>query len=152
MNEETKQFIQNELKQFRDDIAEIITAGFENVDKRFENVDERFESIDKRFENVDKRFVSMDKRFDGMDKRFVSMDKRFDGMDKRFVSMDKRFDVLEKDLDDFRIETGVSLIHIQRDVTDLRKHLEPLGEPYEVEDMLARLKYVEKKLKIESGK
>ena len=138
MNEETKQFIQNELKQFRDDIAEIITAGFENVDKRFENVDERFESIDKRFENVDKRFVSMDKRFDGMD--------------KRFVSMDKRFDVLEKDLDDFRIETGVSLIHIQRDVTDLRKHLEPLGEPYEVEDMLARLKYVEKKLKIESGK
>lgn len=124
MNEETKQFIQSELKQFRNDLAEIITAGFDNVDRRFEDVD---------------------KRFDGADRRFEGIDKRFDGIDKRF-------DTLEKDLNDFKIETGANFIHIQRDINDLRNHLAPLGEPLEVMDMLARLKYVEQKLGIESGK
>ena len=104
MNEETKQFIQSEFKQFRNDLAEIITAGFENVDKRFEQVDKRFDKLERRF-------------------------------------------------DDFELKTGENFRLLHNDIEDLRNNLTPLGtSPIEVEDLYARLKYVEQKLGIESGK
>ncbi|MBI2046257.1 MAG: hypothetical protein HYT28_02465 [Parcubacteria group bacterium] len=111
MNEETKQFLQSEFKQFRNDLAEIITAGFENVDERFKQVDKRFEQVDKRFDALERRF------------------------------------------EDFELKTGENFRLLHNDIEDLRNNLTPLGtSPIEVEDLYARLKYVEQKLGIESGK
>ena len=66
-------------------LAEATHAGFKRVDEqhnefvqetreRFDNVDKRFESVDQRFDNVDKRFESVDQRFDNMDKRFDQLE------------------------------------------------------------------------------
>jgi DNA repair exonuclease SbcCD ATPase subunit len=104
MNEETKQFIQSEFKQFRNDLAGIITTGFENIDKRFEQID-------------------------------------------------KRLDALERRLEDFELKTNENFRLLINNIEDLRNNLTPLGtSPIEVEDLYARLKYVEQKLGVESGK
>ncbi|MBA7553491.1 hypothetical protein ES705_46083 [subsurface metagenome] len=112
VRKESYQAQQLEIKSDIKILTEIQKQGFEQVDKRFEDMfkymDKRFEevtnSINKRFEQVDKRFENMNssinKRFEQVDKRFEDMlrymDKRFEQVDKRFEDMNNRFTDMSK--------------------------------------------------------
>ena len=71
---------------------------FDNVDRRFEQLDKKFDQridhlenkLDQRFEHIDKKF---DQRFEQLDKKF---DQRIDHLDKKF---EQRIDHLENKLD-----------------------------------------------------
>ena len=87
---------------------------------------------------VAKGFASQDKRFDQVDKRFEKVDERFEKVDERFEQVDRRF---------AHVEASLSII--QRDVEEIQRDMIYKDE---VEDLMARVKYVEMKLGIESGK
>jgi len=76
-------------------IAETVKMGFENVDKRFEDM---YKYMDKRFEDMykymDKRFEDMNKRFEDVNKRFEDVNKRFEDMNKRFEDSNKKINIL----------------------------------------------------------
>ncbi|MBS3954780.1 MAG: hypothetical protein KGZ88_17650 [Methylomicrobium sp.] len=101
--------VEEELKHQR----ELMLQGFENSNKRFEDVNRHFDEaradvnkrfeemradMNKRFEQVDKRFEQVDKHFEQVDKRFEQVDKRFEQVDKRFEQADKHFEQIEKHL------------------------------------------------------
>ncbi len=92
VRKESYQAQQLEIKSDIKILAEGQKQGFEQVDKRFEDMlrymDKRFEQVDKRFEDI---FRYMDKRFDQVDKRFEQVDKRFEDMNNRFTDMSKKF-------------------------------------------------------------
>ena len=87
--------------------------------------------IARGFEGVDKRFGVVDGRFRGIDGRLDGIDGRLDGIDVRLDHLD------------------ASVAQIQRDVHELK---EGVVYQQEYEDSLGRIKYVERKLGIESGK
>jgi chaperonin cofactor prefoldin len=61
------------LRDFRQDVDRRFDTFKDDIDKRFEQVDKRFEQVDKRFEQVDKRFeqiiASIDRLTDKLDVR-----------------------------------------------------------------------------------
>ncbi|MDP3947160.1 MAG: hypothetical protein Q8Q41_00520 [bacterium] len=71
--------------------------------------------------------------------------KGFEGVDKRFEQVDKRFDKLE-----------VEVAHISATFIMMQRDLEEIGKAFvrrdELQDVLARLRLVEQKLGIQSGK
>lgn len=80
----------------------------------------------------------------------------FDENHKRIDETHKRIDSLRTEVGDFRIETNerfnyanARLDKIEKDVADIRKHF---VYRYEFEDLMARVKYMEEKMGIESGK
>ena len=75
--------------------------------------------------------VDMDKRFEQVDKRFERLDARMDRFEARLAHIDARIAVIE------------------RDIAEIRKELVPRME---IEDIMARLSLVERKLGIKSGK
>ncbi|MEK7575761.1 MAG: hypothetical protein AAB491_01585 [Patescibacteria group bacterium] len=80
--------------------------------------------IDKRFEQVDEQFKQVDKRFERVDGQFEGVNGRLDNIDNR-------------------------LLVIERDIAEIRSHFVYREE---FEDLMARVKYLEKRLEIESGK
>ncbi|MEK9175662.1 MAG: hypothetical protein AAB795_03690 [Patescibacteria group bacterium] len=110
-----------------DDLAVMVKHGFDGVDKRFEQVDVRFEQVDVRFEQVDVRF---DQIVDTMIDK-ATFGKFAENVDRRFGHLEARMSTME------------------RDVSEIRKHFIYRDE---FEDALARLRLVEKKLGIKSGK
>ncbi len=92
--------VEEELKHQR----ELMTAGFKQMDRRFEQVnlemEKRFEQVEKRIERMDKRLeqvnLEMNQRFEQaqleMNKRFEQVDKRFEQVDKRIEQVDKRIE------------------------------------------------------------
>jgi len=88
------------------------------VQKGFDGVDKKFEGVDKKFDGVDKKFEAIDKRFDRVEKE---MKDGFKKVDDRFRQVNARLDIIEGDIRDF----------VGRD---------------EFEDVLSRLKLVEKTL------
>ncbi|MBI2639439.1 MAG: hypothetical protein HYW90_00905 [Candidatus Sungbacteria bacterium] len=91
-------------------------------------------SIDDLATMVQKGFVTAaeenGRRFDGIEKRLDGIDGRLDGIDGRLDRMDARLGRLETDVNELRKE----IVYRQ-----------------EFEDALARIKYMERKLGIESG-
>lgn len=76
--------------------------------------------------------------FSDMDKRFEQVDKRFEQVDKRFETVDDRFRNIE-----------AHLAMLSRDVGEIRQNF---VYRHEFEDAMARVKLIENKLKIKSGK
>jgi tetrahydromethanopterin S-methyltransferase subunit G len=70
--------------------------------------------------------------------------KGFSGVDKRFGEVDKRFDKVEARLDTLDARVG----RIEADIHELRGEI---VYRHEFEDVLGRIKYIERKLGIESG-
>jgi hypothetical protein len=64
----------DDLRQMRDEIVGEIR---EEMDARFQRVDERFMGIDARF-NIDARFGEVDRRFQGVETRLGSLENRVD--------------------------------------------------------------------------
>lgn len=50
-------------------------------------------------QQVNSRFDVMDQRFDAMDQRFDVMDQRFERADEKFEGIDRRFDRQDEDID-----------------------------------------------------
>ena len=82
----------------------VIRNQLENIEKRFDAVDQRFTESEKRMDQrfsesekrMDQRFDAVDQRFDAVDQRFAESEKR---MEQRFDAVDQRFDAVEKRLD-----------------------------------------------------
>lgn len=87
---------------------------------------------------IDGLAVMVKKGFDAVDQRFNAVDQRFDAVDQRFDGIEKRLDHMD-----------ARLSYVERDVAEIRKHFVYRDE---FEDALARLRFVEKKLGINSGK
>jgi archaellum component FlaC len=68
----------------------------------------------------------------------IEVDKRFEQVDKRFEQVDNRLDHMD-----------ARLANIEQDIAEIRKHF---VYRYEFEDLMARVKYLEQKLGVESGK
>lgn len=69
---------------------------------------------------------------------FAKVDERFVGIDERFVGIDGRIDNINS-----------RLFVIERDIAEIRSHF---VYRHEFEDLMARVKCVEVKLGVESGK
>lgn len=114
------------------DLITKIEKGFTVQEKRF---DDKLENlalmVAKGFEHVDKRFEQIDSRFDLMDQRFEQVDKRFEQVDRRFAHIEATLSTVQRDIE------GIQREMVYKD---------------EMEDLMARVKYVEMKLGIESGK
>ncbi|MFO8232549.1 MAG: hypothetical protein R6U20_07770 [Longimonas sp.] len=94
--------LENEVRHLRTDMED----GFEQVDRRFVQIQEQFEvrfdqlneRFDRRAEQVDERFdrraEQVDERFEAMERRFDSVDRRLDKMDAKIVRYDQRFDAM----------------------------------------------------------
>lgn len=83
--------------------------------------------------------------FDEVDKRFDGVDKRFDGINKSIDGLDNRMENVEKHLDHVDARLG----NIERDVSFLRQHFVFREE---FEDLMSRVKYLERKQGVNSGK
>ena len=104
-----------------------VYATLKGMNKELTN-DKLGQMIAEGFEGVDKRFEAMDKR---MDKRFEGIDNKLEQVDTRLEHIDARLDLLTKD------------------VTTIKEHI---VYRYEFNDLMARVKYMEVKMGIESGK
>jgi DNA anti-recombination protein RmuC len=75
-------------------LIELLNQRLGAVGNQFDNVDRRFEELDKKFDQrfeqldnkLDQRIEQLDKKFD---QRFEELDKKFD---QRFEQLDKKFD------------------------------------------------------------
>ena len=94
------------------------------IKRGFDDVYGHFDSVDKRFEQIDVKLNQVDVRLDNIDGRLDNIDGRLDHIDVR-------------------------LSYIERDIAEIRKHFVYRDE---FEDLAARVKYLEEKLKIKSGK
>jgi len=103
-------------------------------------------TTEKLAQMVQKGFTELGEK---MDKRFEAVDKRFEAIDQRFEAVDKRFVSLETRTSDGFTHVNARLATIERDVAEIRKHFVYRDE---FEDLMARVKYLETKLKIKSGK
>lgn len=93
----------------------------------------------KEFEKIAHQFEKIDQRFDV----FATIVKRgFDDVGKRLTFVEDRVDAMDKNI-------GARLLTIERDIAEIRAHFVYREE---FEDLMARMKYVEKKLNIKSGK
>lgn len=76
---------------------------------------------------------------------FDEVDRKFEKVDNRFKQIDKRFDVVDN-----------QLYEIRKDLSEIKKNVVYRDEfekfVVEFEDLTGRVKYLEKKLGIESGK
>ncbi|QQG42986.1 MAG: hypothetical protein HYW15_00940 [Candidatus Giovannonibacteria bacterium] len=94
--------------------------------------------------------------FDGvhnkMDKGFAQVDKRFEQVDKRFEQVDKRFEQVDKRFEQVALELGhinARLSTVEHDVAQIGKDMISRTE---FEDLMSRVKYLELKIGVESGK
>ena len=75
---------------------------------------------------------------------FDAVDKRFDQVEGRLDKMDDRFDQIDGRLDHIDARLG----RVEADMHEMR---EGVVYRHELEDKLGRIKYIERKLDIESG-
>ncbi len=109
--------------------------------KKKMTIDDLAVMVKKGFDHVTNTMADKE----SVNKRFDEVDKRFDEVDKRFIDVDKRFIGIEHKLDHMSARLG----SVERDVAEIRKHFVYRDE---FEDALARLRLVEQKLGIKSGK
>ena len=64
-----------DVKQLMESVLSGHTA---EINKRFDDINERLDGVDERFDSINKRLDGMDERFDDINKRLDSIDKRLD--------------------------------------------------------------------------
>jgi len=122
-----------------EELAEITSKGFKEVGKQIDQIDKK---IDDKIDNLAQITA---RGFEQVDKRFEQVDKRFEQVDKRFEQVDKRFEKIEGDLE----YMNARLSNVEKDTAEIRRHF---VYRHEFEDLMARVKYLEQKLGVESGK
>ena len=115
-----------------EELAEITSKGFKEVGKQIDQIDKK---IDDKIDNLAQITA----------RGFEQVDKRFEQVDKRFEQVDKRFEKIEGDLE----YMNARLSNVEKDTAEIRRHF---VYRHEFEDLMARVKYLEQKLGVESGK
>ena len=110
----TNEELSNQIQK----LSDIVVNLAKTMNERFEQIDRRFAQIDRRFEQIDKRFTQIDKRFEQIDERFAQIDKRFEKNDEQFAQIDERFNSIDEQLADIRNDHK-TLVDIVKDM-DLR--------------------------------
>jgi hypothetical protein len=109
-------------------MEELLKQFMEQMNNRFDQVDQRFDRMDQRFEKMDQRLDRMDQRFEKMDQRLDRMDQRFEKMDQRLDRMDQRMEGLEKDVKELKVgqeQLKDNLIHgLGRYFEQIAKHID----------------------------
>jgi len=82
------------------------------------------------------------KSFDAVDEKFADLRNE---MNEKFDKVDEKFIVVHDKLD----HTNARIDYLARDVRDIKEQITP---KIEFEDLSSRVKYLEEKLGIESGK
>ncbi|MFA4890661.1 MAG: hypothetical protein WC587_03500 [Candidatus Paceibacterota bacterium] len=93
--------------------------------------------VQRGFDETAKKFDETAKKA-GVDKSFDDVNKRFDGVDKRFDNIDGQLHEIRKDMSEIRKNV------VYRDEFDKLM--------FEFGDLMARVKYLEQKSGIQSGK
>jgi|SRR3989344_4591062 len=118
----------------KQDINEIKNAVGEKID---EKIDELAVIVKRGFdETASKQDLAVFR---------TEVSTRFEGVDKRLEGVDKRLDHLELNTN----HMSAAIDTIQQDIAEIKKHF---VYRYEFEDLMARVKYLEAKLGVESGK
>ena len=102
--------------------------------------------------DIDTLAVIIKKGFDSVDTRFDVVDARFDGIDSRLDDIDSRIDSMEGLLgkvENEMIDMSARLRSVERNVEYIHDHM-VFQEGFE--DLTARVKYLETKMGIDSGK
>ena len=107
----TNEELSNQIQKLSDIVANLAKT----MNERFEQIDRRFAQIDRRFEQIDKRFTQIDKRFEQIDERFAQIDKRFEKNDEQFAQIDERFNSIDEQLADIRNDHK-TLVDIVKDM------------------------------------
>lgn len=110
----TNEELSNQIQKLSDIVANLAKT----MNERFEQIDRRFAQIDRRFEQIDERFAQIDRRFERIDRRFTQIDKRFEKNDEQFAQIDERFNSIDEQLADIRNDHK-TLVDIVKDM-DLR--------------------------------
>ncbi|MCK6462522.1 MAG: hypothetical protein L6Q29_01740 [Candidatus Pacebacteria bacterium] len=87
-----------------------------------------------------------------INKRFEQVESRLDKIESRLDKIESRLDKIEGRLSGLEMKVGyleASLDELRRDVRDMKNNS---IDPREFEDLTHRVKYLEEKLGIESGK
>ena len=105
-------------------LAQMVGNGFNDMVERFKRVDGKFAQIDNKFERIDDKFAQVNNQLKEVDKRFSEMD-----TDIRYIKAE--------------------LLEVKSDVIQIKENTTPLVE---FEDLSDRVRYVERKLGIKSGK
>ena len=101
---------------------------FEEIDRRFDQIDRRFEEIDRRFEQIDHRFEEIDRRFDQIDHRFEDIDRRFDQIDHRFEDIDRRFEQIDHRFEEMESRLSARLTRVEIGQESLRNDVQAVAE------------------------
>jgi len=79
----TNEELSNQIQKLSDIVANLAKT----MNERFEQIDRRFAQIDKRFEQIDRRFAQIDKRFEKNDEQFAQIDERFNSIDEQLADI-----------------------------------------------------------------
>jgi len=79
----TNEELSNQIQKLSDIVANLAKT----MNERFEQIDRRFAQIDKRFEQIDRRFTQIDKRFEKNDEQFAQIDERFNSIDEQLADI-----------------------------------------------------------------
>ncbi len=114
-----------------EELARMIAKGFENTTDDIKKLDQRMGGFDQRMDGFEQRMGGFEQRMGGFEQRMGGFEQRMGGFEQRMDHLDARMGRMEADLNEIR--SNIVYRH-------------------EFEDLMARVKYLETKLGIESGK
>ena len=79
----TNEELSNQIQK----LSDIVASLAKTMNERFEQIDRRFAQIDRRFEQIDKRFAQIDRRFEKNDEQFAQIDERFNSIDEQLADI-----------------------------------------------------------------
>jgi chromosome segregation ATPase len=100
-----------------EELATIVTEGFQEIAGQFKRVDARFEQVGRRFEQIDGRFEQIDGRFEQIDGRLRHVEGRLTNIEDDVHQTRILVEGLTDDVK--QISEGVEMHH-----AELRRHVE----------------------------
>ncbi len=101
-----------------DKLAQLVTRGFEKMDKQFEQTDLQFEQVNRRFGQFDTRFEQHDRRLQHIEYRLNDIQNDQDELARMvadgFTEVNGRIDRLEAKVDQHFTESDDRLLHSER--------------------------------------
>ena len=111
----TKEYLDKSL----DKLGRMIKRSFDEVYKKFDDVDQKFDGVFKKFDNVDQKFEEVFKKFD-------DVYKKFDDVDQKFDEVYKKLDILNEN--DKIIMARLEGIVYRKEFEELKARVETIEE------------------------
>ena len=138
MDKETKKEFEKVNKSI-ENLTATTARGFKEADKKIADLAAITEK------SINDLAAITARGFEHVDKRFEQVDKRFEQVDKRFDKMEGQISIMQDDID--QLSSRVS--SLGHEVAEIHKNMVYRDE---FDDLMGRMKYVEIRLGIESGK